>query len=150
MGVTYSIPEECAGRSYRTRGAVAVRHFAASESVWPLQGIEIGNFLLCRAVNSSFESPTNAVEHLPVSIVDVSCRLRIIHMYMSSRAPSLPSNQTLEEHRENEIWIALALQLIARRLNINARCAYDAARLFNNNQWHLITRCSCLVHAHAQ
>ncbi len=96
MVVTYSIPEESAGRSYRTRGDVAVRHFAASESVWPLQGIEIGNFLLCRAVNSSVESPTNAVERLPVSIVDISCRLRTIHVYMSSRAPSLPSNQTLE------------------------------------------------------
>jgi hypothetical protein len=32
--VTHSIPKECAGRSNRTRGNVAVRHFAASESLY--------------------------------------------------------------------------------------------------------------------
>jgi hypothetical protein len=79
VAVTCSIP----GRVYWTikqyQGDVALRHFAASESVWPLQGIVIARvrqFLLCRAVNSTFEGPTNAVECLLVSIVDILCSLR--------------------------------------------------------------------------
>jgi hypothetical protein len=61
VAVTCSIP----GRVYWTikqyQGDVALRHFAASES---------------RAVNSTFEGPTNAVECLLVSIVDILCSLR--------------------------------------------------------------------------
>ena len=67
-----------------------------------------------------------------MSIVDISCSLRTIHWYMCSRSSSLSSNQTLVVNRENEIWTALAPQLITRRPNVNARYAYDADGLSTN------------------